>query len=338
MLELTKIGRQIARLRKKKGLTGEKLGEILNVSPQAISKWENGKCLPETMLLPELAKILGCTVDTLLMPSDKANKKEGNERVVEFYENMNEDARFDSQTKEFTRSKDIISRYLFTDNMEIADIGGGTGPYSFWLAEKGHRVHLLDLTKKHIDIAKQKSEQNNISLASYTCADARDLPYANKSMDLVLLMGALYHLQSHESRAKCLTEAHRVLKNGGYLISTVISRYTVLVATLKWNIFHRYDVDTIERFIKTGMSDGFSFPHSYFHTPSEITSELTNAGFEDIKLVAVEGLANAFGDYSLPTDEKEAKRLLKCIELTESIPELMGVTRNLIAVGRKGSK
>jgi len=335
MLDLIKIGRQIALLRKEKGLTGEKLAEVLDVSPQAVSKWENGKCLPETILLPKLAAVLDCSVDTLLTPSNTANK-EGNERVKEFYEKMNEDARFDSQTKEFVRSKNIISRYLCAGKMEIADIAGGTGPYSFWLAEQGHSVHLLDITKKHIEIAKQKSETSNIALSSYTCADARDLPYANESMDLVLLMGALYHLQSQEARNKCLTEALRVLKHGGHIICTVISRYTVLVSTLKWNIFHRYDVDTLERLMCTGMAEGFSFPHSYFHTPNEIKTELSNAGFKNINAIAVEGIANAFGDYGLPTDEKEAARLLKCIELTESIPELLGVSRNIIAIGKKG--
>ena len=335
MLDLIKIGKQIAVLRKEKRLTGEKLAAIMNVSPQAISKWENGKCLPETVLLPVLAKTLGCSVDTLLMPTNRANKLENNDRVIEFYEKVNEDARFDSQTKEFVRSKKIISRYLVADGMEIADIGGGTGPYSFWLAEQGHNVHLLDLTQKHIDIAVQKGKDTNNELASYTCGDARDLPYKNESIDIVLLMGALYHLQSQESRSKCLAEAHRVLKRGGQIICTVISRYTVLVSTLKWNIFHRYDIDTLERIITTGMSDGFSFPHSYFHTPGEIVAELTNAGFGDIRNFAVEGIANAFGDYDLPTDEKEAERLLKCIELTESIPDLLGVSRNIMAVGNK---
>ncbi|MDR0286324.1 MAG: helix-turn-helix domain-containing protein, partial [Clostridiales bacterium] len=67
---MEKIGRQIALLRKEKGLTGERLSELLNVSPQAISKWENGKCLPETMLLPELARVLDCSIDTLLMPKE----------------------------------------------------------------------------------------------------------------------------------------------------------------------------------------------------------------------------------------------------------------------------
>jgi transcriptional regulator with XRE-family HTH domain len=68
MTDNEKIGKQIALLRKEKGLTGDKLSEILSVSPQAISKWENGKCLPETSILPLLSKTLGCSIDTILMP------------------------------------------------------------------------------------------------------------------------------------------------------------------------------------------------------------------------------------------------------------------------------
>jgi len=57
-MDLEKIGKQIAALRKERGYTGEKLAEQLQVSPQAVSKWENGKCLPETAILPDLAKAL----------------------------------------------------------------------------------------------------------------------------------------------------------------------------------------------------------------------------------------------------------------------------------------
>ena len=336
MLDLSKIGKQISVLRKEKGLTGEKLAEILQISPQAISKWENGKCLPETMLLPELAKALDCNIDTLLMPIDESNKIEENNKVREYYENVNEHARLDKQTLEFTRSKNIITRYLSNDNMEIADIGGGTGPYSFWLAEQGHKVHLLDVTQKHIEIAKKRSETINIPLASCICADARKLPYQNESMDLILIMGALYHLQSQESRTKCLSEAFRVLKRGGYILCTVISRYTSLISTLKWNLFHIYDIDTLKKIIETGKVEGFTFPQAYFHTPNEIIAELSTAGFYNVHTIAVEGIAHAFGDYSLPADENESEQLLKCIEMIESKSEMIGASRNIIAVGKKG--
>ena len=70
MLDLKKIGKKIAVLRKEKGYSGEKLAELLNITPQAVSKWENGKCLPETAILPELAKALNCSIDTLLLPRE----------------------------------------------------------------------------------------------------------------------------------------------------------------------------------------------------------------------------------------------------------------------------
>ena len=70
MLDQHKIGNRIALFRREKGLTGERFAELLGVSPQAVSKWENGKCLPETSLLPEVARILGTSIDSLLMPQE----------------------------------------------------------------------------------------------------------------------------------------------------------------------------------------------------------------------------------------------------------------------------
>lgn len=70
MIDNQKVGKQIALFRKEKGLTGDKLAELLSVSPQAISKWENGKCLPETSILPLLSKALDCSIDTLLVPKE----------------------------------------------------------------------------------------------------------------------------------------------------------------------------------------------------------------------------------------------------------------------------
>lgn len=66
IIDMKKVGERIATLRKKRGLTGEKLAELLYVSPQAVLKWETGKDLPETILLPDLAKRLGESIDSLL--------------------------------------------------------------------------------------------------------------------------------------------------------------------------------------------------------------------------------------------------------------------------------
>ena len=70
MIDNYKIGNRIALLRREKGLTGESFAEKLGVSPQAISKWENGKNLPETALLPAIAALLGTSIDSILIPQE----------------------------------------------------------------------------------------------------------------------------------------------------------------------------------------------------------------------------------------------------------------------------
>ncbi len=60
------LGRRIAILRKEKGLKQEDLANALDVSPQAVSKWENDQTCPDISLLPKLAELLGVSVDELL--------------------------------------------------------------------------------------------------------------------------------------------------------------------------------------------------------------------------------------------------------------------------------
>ncbi len=59
------IGKNIAMFRKDKGLTQGELGEMLGVSNQAVSKWEMEINMPDVMLLPEIAKVLGTTLNQL---------------------------------------------------------------------------------------------------------------------------------------------------------------------------------------------------------------------------------------------------------------------------------
>ncbi len=60
------IGERIAACRRAKEMTQDQLAEKLNVSPQAVSKWENNISCPDISLLPELSNVLGVTTDQLL--------------------------------------------------------------------------------------------------------------------------------------------------------------------------------------------------------------------------------------------------------------------------------
>ena len=60
------FGQKLKEIRKKFGLSQEQLAEIMNVSRQAITKWESESGLPDISNLKELAKVFGVTVDYLL--------------------------------------------------------------------------------------------------------------------------------------------------------------------------------------------------------------------------------------------------------------------------------
>jgi len=65
-LDLAQIGSFIQNCRKELGLTQAEVGERLGVSPQSVSNWERGETLPDVSLLPDLACMLRCSIDSIL--------------------------------------------------------------------------------------------------------------------------------------------------------------------------------------------------------------------------------------------------------------------------------
>lgn len=68
------FGQRFLRLRKSRDLTQEDIAKKLNISAQAVSKWENDISSPDISLLPEIASIFNITVDELL--GKETNKTE----------------------------------------------------------------------------------------------------------------------------------------------------------------------------------------------------------------------------------------------------------------------
>lgn len=97
MMDYTKTGSFIARMRKKQGLTQRQLAERLNLSDKTVSKWETGRSAPDNSVMVELCEVLKISVNELLcgetIPEDvyisRAEKnfveliKEGEDRANE---------------------------------------------------------------------------------------------------------------------------------------------------------------------------------------------------------------------------------------------------------------
>ena len=64
------LGTRIRDARQRRGLSQEKVAELVGVSRQAVAKWESGQSAPSTENLLRLAEVLGTTADLLMAPTE----------------------------------------------------------------------------------------------------------------------------------------------------------------------------------------------------------------------------------------------------------------------------
>lgn len=69
-MENINIGQNIAALRKKKNVTQDQMASELNITSQAVSKWETNTCQPDTLTLPLIAKYFNVSIDYLFYGND----------------------------------------------------------------------------------------------------------------------------------------------------------------------------------------------------------------------------------------------------------------------------
>ena len=81
-MDQVKIGKFIAELRKNKNMTQQELGDKLNVSFKTLSKWENGRGLPELSTLKPLSEELGVSINEILS-GEKLEKQDYQEKFEE---------------------------------------------------------------------------------------------------------------------------------------------------------------------------------------------------------------------------------------------------------------
>ena len=78
------IGMKIKELRKKRGMTQEQLAEYMNVSAQAVSKWENETAYPDIILIPKIAAIFEVSTDHLFGINDNVDNERTRAVIAEY--------------------------------------------------------------------------------------------------------------------------------------------------------------------------------------------------------------------------------------------------------------
>jgi ubiquinone/menaquinone biosynthesis C-methylase UbiE len=271
--------------------------------------------------------------------------KNAKDKVVDFYSNYEEQSRLSNNWGqiEFARTQNIVSRFLKHPPAVILDVGGAAGRYSCWLAQAGYEVYLIDPVPLHIQQAQAASNaQPETPIAGCKIGDARQLEFVDETADAVLLLGPLYHLVEQEDRNRALSEAHRVLKTGGYLFAVGISRFASTVDGLTSGYFlDPVFQEIMQGDLETGQhrnptNNPAYFTDTFFHHPNELKSEVANAAFEIVDLFAVEGISYLMKDFDTYWNvESHRGFLLEIIGKTEQEQSLIGASPHILCVAVK---
>lgn len=216
---------KLAELRKKNHLTQQELGDVLNVSYQTISKWENGVVFPDISVLPEISRYFGISVDALLglVPLDQPYQPSGSGKA-EYWEHRLE---YLQRTRKTMWNEDYMN-FLIKDVWKIhhpvtvLDCGCGYGALGLMLMPllpSGSKYVGVDFSKTLIEAAQETFRQLDIK-AQFIVSDI--LEYTpNEKYDMVISQAVLRHVDHGERFLRRMTG---YLKSGGILVSLECNR------------------------------------------------------------------------------------------------------------------
>jgi len=177
------IGNYIAQRRKELGLTQQKLAEQLNISFQAVSKWENGTASPDIGLLAPLAYILNTTVDTMVDYSHEA---------FTHYEEKYKDEKYYWGIAPNTMCYEIMKLRPPVKPYRVLDIGCGEGKDAVFLAKNGYRVTAFDVTENGIEKARELAKHNHVEV-DFFVANMHEYKI-DAEYDIIFSSGVLHYL------------------------------------------------------------------------------------------------------------------------------------------------
>jgi ubiquinone/menaquinone biosynthesis C-methylase UbiE len=264
--------------------------------------------------------------------------------ITRYYQEVAEEDRLAAGAGrlEFARTQEVVLRHLPPPPADILDVGGASGAYALWLAERGYRVHLVDAAARLVEEARRRSEASPHRIASCLVGDARALAFGDAAADAVLLLGPLYHLTDPADRRRALREAYRVLRPGGVVFAAAISRYASALDGVARDLFAdpafaaivRQDLERGQHRNDTGNWDYFTT--AYFHRPEELRAEVESAGFACRAVLGLEGPGWILPDFDARwADARKREDLLRVARDLESEAAVVGLSAHLLAVGTR---
>ena len=161
--EASILAARIYESRKAMGITQEVLAAKLGITPQSVSRWENGQSRPDVDMLPRLAAFFGITVDALF------GYQAENLKIAQYKENFKQSAvHTDFVSRKVER--EILGLVPPVGIKNILEIGCSDGQSAVFFARNGYVVSAFDINENAIENAKKLAETAGVDV-NFFCAD-----------------------------------------------------------------------------------------------------------------------------------------------------------------------
>jgi len=180
------VGENIARYRKEKGLTQEQIANKLNITCQAVSKWENGHSTPDISLFPSLASLLSVSIDKIMGYSHNFDSRS-------YYEEQYSKEDYFWGVNPSTMCLKVLELMPPTKPLKLLDIGCGEGKDSVFFARCGYSVSAFDISDAGIEKTKRLADKAHVYVDVFK-ANLWDFRLEQK-YDILFSSGVLHYIK-----------------------------------------------------------------------------------------------------------------------------------------------
>lgn len=220
---------------------------------------------------------------------------------------------------------------MVNSESKVLDVGAATGVYSIPMSSKVKEVVAIEPSSNNFKILESKIKElgiKNILALNKSSMDMGELE--DKSFDLVLLFGPMYHLSEEKDRVFTLGQAKRVLKDKGHILVAFINHDMVpIIETMNNpNFFTRESYDpTSQRLVNR--------PFIFF-TLAECVDMLENSGLMVEKKIATDGLSELLASKINEMSGAAYKNYIEWHLAHCEKEELLGASSHFLFVCKKG--
>jgi 2-polyprenyl-3-methyl-5-hydroxy-6-metoxy-1,4-benzoquinol methylase len=251
------------------------------------------------------------------------------DNLINYYGQQEEDKRLQSDR---AHSLEYLTTVKYLDkichgHVSILDACAGTGAYCFYLAEKGCSVTAGDIVPANIDIIKAKQNRNPILQDIYTGDILNLSQFKDETFDVVLCLGAFYHLHNEADRMKAVLECKRVSKKGGLIVVAYLNRFASFVHNFSNN---PNNIQEILNQFYTGSRNVF-----YRSTPAEIESLMVECEINKKHNIATDGVTFMYSKQLQSISEEQFKGYLNYHYDTCENANILGYSLHGLFIGVK---